>query len=182
MPAEDYIEIPLRRRDGSLRAHAVIDAEDAHLAVHRWHLHCNGYAARTLWLPGGKRRAVLLHRAILGLTFGDGVEVDHIDGDPLNCRRSNLRVVTHAQNGQNVPSQAGSSLYRGVTWHKADQKWKAQAHLGGVNHYLGSFDDEQEAAAAAQAWRIINMPFTVEARAAASDPSGLSLPARRRAI
>lgn len=175
MPDAAYIRIPLRRRDGTIKAHAIIDVEDAHLAVHRWHL-SGGYAKRSLHHAGGRQQTVWLHRAILGLTPGDGVEVDHIDGNGLNCRRENLRVATHAQNVQNVPSHAGSSSrYRGVSWNSRRGKWKAQAQLNGVVHTLGRFDDEQEAAAVVQAWRLAHMPFTVEARAAASDATGLPL-------
>ena len=48
--ASSYLLIPLRRRDGTLRAHAIIDAADAHLADQRWSFHNMGYAARNL--PG----------------------------------------------------------------------------------------------------------------------------------
>lgn len=163
MPDAAYIEIPLRRRDGSIRAHAVIDVEDEHLAVYRWCMHVCGYATRHLRLPDGQKTAVLLHRAVLGLVPGDGVQGDHIDRDRLNCRRSNLRVVTDGQNKQNVPSTAGSSSrYRGVSWNGRRGKWEAEVTLNYVHHHLGRFDDEQEAAAVAQAWRLANMPYTVE--------------------
>ena len=81
----DSIRIPLHARDGSIRAHAVIDECDAHFATHRWRLHSAGYAKGRI-----DGQDALLHRAILGLARGDGLEVDHIDGDKLNCRRSNL--------------------------------------------------------------------------------------------
>lgn len=163
MPDESYLRIPLRRRDGTIRAHAIIDAEDAHLAVHRWSLD-RGYAKRNLPRAGGKQRLVLLHREVLGLAPGDGHEVDHIDGDRLNCRRSNMRIATHAQNGQNRASRPGSSPYRGVSWETRRGKWLAQAMLNGVKHNLGCFDDELEAAAVARAWRTSHMTFTNEER------------------
>src|SRR6185295_15306470 len=47
------------------------------------------------------RQTLYLHREIMGLQRGDGLEVDHVDGDCLNNQRGNLRVVTHAQNQQN---------------------------------------------------------------------------------
>lgn len=162
MPDVPYIEIPLRRRDGTIRGHAIIDAADAHLTIHRWHLN-GGYARRQVPRPGGSPQTVWLHRAILGLTPGDGVQADHIDRDPLNCRRANLRIVTHAENQQNCASKPGSSSrYRGVGWHKTGGKWTARARLNGIQHYLGLFDDEEEAAAAVSAWRLAHMPYTVE--------------------
>jgi hypothetical protein len=155
--------IPLRARDGSIRAHATIDEQDAHLAEHRWHL-SNGYVRRSDYSDG--RRDLLLHRVILGLTPGDGLQGDHIDGNPLDCRRSNLRVATNAQNTQNQRAAGGSSRHRGVAWHKATGKWSAQVRIQGRLVYLGLFADEAAAAEAARVYRLAHMPFTNEARAA----------------
>lgn len=61
------------------------------------------------WNPGGQKYYAMaskptryLHQVIMG-TVGQGrtVHVDHIDNDGLNCRRSNLRIVTPTQNAQN---------------------------------------------------------------------------------
>lgn len=40
----------------------------------------------------------------------------------------------------------GSSRFRGVSLNKGSGKWEARIREGGRNHYLGSFDDEREAA------------------------------------
>jgi hypothetical protein len=161
-----YLLIPLRRRDGTLRAHAIIDAEDAHLAEHRWHVNGNGYVVRTLpRTPSGAKRQEQLHRVVLGLTPGDGLEGDHENGDTLDCRRANLRIATTALNQQNTVAQAGStSAHRGVRWDAARGKWEAYAKLNGKQVKLGRFDDEQVAADAASAYRLAHMPFTNEAR------------------
>jgi hypothetical protein len=57
------------------------------------------YAARKFTLPGGGRRTCRMHRFILAEP--DGFEVDHINGDCLDNRRSNLRVVTRHENMRN---------------------------------------------------------------------------------
>jgi hypothetical protein len=160
------LPIPLRRRDGTIRAYALIDREDAHLAVYRWHFK-TGYAVRDL-RRGSYRWAEYLHRLVLRLPSGDLRQGDHVNGDTLDNRRSNLRVVTRAQNMQNVSGVLASSRYRGVSWHRQRQKWQANATLiidgRKKQHYLGLFTSEEEAAAVASAFRAEHMPFTNEDR------------------
>lgn len=164
--AEPTVLIPLRACDDSVRAYAIVDAADEALVnKRRWHLHSKGYAAHTVHLGSGranrKTRAVLLHRFLLGLEPGDPRQGDHKNRMPLDCRRANLRIVTSAQNGQNVGSLTGStSVYRGVSWNTARKKWKAYAHLNGRQHHLGCFDDELHAAAVAAGFRCENMLFS----------------------
>lgn len=158
------VHIPLRRNDGTVRAYAVIDGADApQVVVHRWSYLSGDYAMRhDRTLPG--RPAILLHRQLMGLTRGDGLEVDHFDGDGLNNRRSNLRVCTRALNAQNRGAGRGSrSRYRGVAWHREGRKWAVNVSVLGRNHYLGLFDDEDDAGRAAAAWRAEHMPFSSDA-------------------
>lgn len=157
--------IPLRDMRGNVRTYALVDACDAHHTAHRWCLNTDGYATRML--PKRERRpgrtAAKLHREILGLEAGDRLEADHLNGNRLDCRRSNLRVVTKRQNKQNLASYRGArSSYRGVSWLKG--KWTARVRLNGTLHYLGSYDTEERAAEVAQAFRVQHMPFTNEAR------------------
>jgi HNH endonuclease len=159
----DYLLVPLRRRDGTLCAHAIIDRTDARLAEQRWSLFPIGYVGRSTHAP---RRALYLHREVLGLVHGDGLQGDHIDGNALDCRRSNLRVVTHAQNGQNQKPRGGTSAHRGVYWNRQIRKWVANGRDHGKTRYLGSFEDELEAAAVARAWRDATMTHNNEDRAA----------------
>lgn len=160
MPDAGYCEIPLHRRDGSVRAVAIVDPVDAHLAEHRWCLGGQGHAVRSVRFPDGKRRLVALHRLILGLEYGDPRQGDHRDRDRLNNRRSNLRIVPPGGNQQNVSPQTGcTSPYRGVHWAKKTRKWRAAAWLNGRTHYLGEYEDEMEAAAVAADFRAQHMPF-----------------------
>lgn len=154
MTATNSAEIPLRRRDGSVRAIAYVDAADlAAVGDHAWCVSAGGYAGRTVYESGGQR-TVLLHRELMGLAPGDRREVDHVDRDPLNCRRKNLRVVSHAQNGQNRSAQRGArSKHRGVSWYGRYGKWSARVKLDGKHHFGGYFDDEEAAARAAAALR-----------------------------
>lgn len=139
----------------------MIDPQDARLAAYRWHLD-KGYVARSV-RSGHTVRKVYLHREVLGLAPGDGVQGDHRNLNKLDCRRSNLRVATNALNAQNQTSYAGSSsTYRGVSLHRQTGKWRAEGKRDGKNHYLGLFAREEDAAAAARAWRLAHLPFTNE--------------------
>jgi len=152
MQSADYVRIPLRRRDGTVVAHALVSPEDAHLAERRWHRDNRGYARRMG--PDGKVEQ--LHRVVLGLTHGDALEADHINGDKLDNRRSNLRVVTHRENLQNLRSRPGAaSRFRGVQWRDDRRCWRAR--LGRVS--LGYFHDELEAALAVERYRVEHLPF-----------------------
>ncbi len=153
--------IPLVAADGTTRAYARVDAEDAEaLGSYTWHYHAagTGYACR--YQMG---RPVLMHRQIMGATER-ATEVDHINQDGLDNRRANLRLATHAQNRQNTPAHRGStSRFRGVHWDNAKHKWVAAARLNSKEHFIGRFTSEMEAAQAASQWRVANMPFAVEA-------------------
>lgn len=156
------MEVELRRRDGSVRALALIDDEDyPTIAGMRWKLSVpGGYAAST---TGGELgRVTYMHRLLMGLTPGDGLTVDHINRNRLDNRRVNLRVVTAAENYQNVAAKPGTtSEFRGVYWDKAKGKWRASVGLRGKNYILGVFDVEEEAACAAAAFRETHMPFAM---------------------
>jgi hypothetical protein len=152
---------PLFARGGLIRSYATIDASDIEL-VQQWHWSLsNGYVIRRMWAP--TQRKIYLHRELLGLTPGDGLEGDHRDRDRLNNRRSNLRIVTHNGNKQNKSSKPGaSSQYRGVRWHKRAGKWAAEVQVNGKHHHLGLFTDEYEAGEVARLGRARLMPYAVD--------------------
>lgn len=92
-------------------------------------------------------KTVLLHRFILGCPKYKSV--DHIDNNPLNNQKENLRICTHQQNHFNRPANFnGSSKYKGVCWDKKHNSWKAQIKTNKKNKYLGLFKTEKEAAKA----------------------------------
>ncbi len=74
---------------------ALIDADDLPaVSTRKW------YASKTPWgnFYAGSR-GVSLHRFLMNPP--NGMEVDHINRDTLDNRRSNLRIVTHAENMKN---------------------------------------------------------------------------------
>jgi hypothetical protein len=150
--------VPVRRR-GEVVAHAIVDEADLPLVEsHRWSLHAKGYAYRSQ-RDAGSILSVLMHRSILGLTPGDGMQADHRDGNRLNNVRSNLRVVTNLENGQNLDPLGGrgASRHRGVsiTRRGGRIRWRAVHHGPRRKaYYIGTFRTEEEAAEAARAWRL----------------------------
>ena len=166
MPSTD-VRIPLRNRYGDVVEWATVDVADAHLVDEfNWHLK-HGYASRNQKRPDGPGHYFMpMHRQILGLEPGDGWTVDHLDRDRLNNRRVNLRKCTKAENAQNRPSHGGRSKYRGVGWNEARGLWVAYGGTNRERTYLGAFEDEDEAGRVAAEWRRVNMPFSVEAKAA----------------
>jgi hypothetical protein len=151
------------KKDGSVRAVAVIDASDA-AWVNQWHWVWDGRYLSRSFPVGSTWKNVRLHRALLGLAPGDRMrEVDHIDRDTLNNRRSNLRVVRHGGNMQNMPAVRGSSSrYRGVHWSTKRNAWVAQVSARNRRVYVGQFSDEAEAAEAARRARAQLLPFAVD--------------------
>ena len=87
-----------------------------------------------------------LHRIVAGAVKGQ--LVDHANGDKLDNRADNLRIVSHRENRWNSPSRGGSSQYLGVCWDKEAGKWRAQINAGGRYRILGRFEHEADAARA----------------------------------
>ena len=91
----------------------------------------------------------LIMERVLGRKLSRSEKVDHINGDGLDNRRSNLRVVTHAENLTNRGSCANtSSKFKGVSWFKRDNKWRSQIQVDGKGVHLGYFESEVDAAKA----------------------------------
>ena len=149
---------------------------------YNWHL-SNGYVARNQrrGVPGllpTDRKAVrmFLHREILGLKHGRrDVVVDHIDGDPLINVRSNLRVASYAENAHNRRDRLdGTSRYRGVSWWTSKGGrgcWRVQCMVDGKRTFVGHFDDEDEAGAAALAFYAEHMPLYAAQSQGEAQPS-----------
>lgn len=74
--------------------------------------------------------------------------LDHIDINHLNDHHSNLRVATRSQQSKNR-NKYGSSEYCGVSWVNRYSKWQVVITNCGKSIWVGLFDDEEEAALAA---------------------------------
>lgn len=158
---------------GEIATEAIVDEEDfERVSPYKWRLVIDGkkrrlcYARADIRDNTGKWRAVFMHRFVLGLSKGDP-NVDHKNHNGLDNQRDNLRVVTQAQNLQNVRAHRDSaSRYRGVHWDRHRKAWRAQVKVNGKHVLDKRFPTEREAAAAAAAVRREFMPFSAADQAA----------------
>ena len=146
---------------------AIVDDDKyEELSKHKWSAtNCANsfYARRTGVSPNGvKNIAVYMHRQLIGAKKGQ--IVDHINGNKLDNRVSNLRIVTTAENCREFCKikENKTSKYRGVYRRWDNKKWTAQIMIFGKMNYIGCFNDEKEAAKAYNA-KAIQLGFLPEA-------------------
>jgi len=125
---------------------AIVDDEDFdRVAAFRWYVEKDAGRVYARAVIGGK--VVRMHRFLT--TAQPGQLVDHRDGDGLNNTRENLRPCTHSQNSANRRKRSSTrSRYKGIRWHKRDQRWQAVIYARGHSHHLGNFATERAAALA----------------------------------
>ena len=129
---------------------AVVDDEDLdYLKQWSWYAHKTKYmvyAMRGKRLPGGKQTSRMLHHEVLRLdkSLPKGYVVDHKNRDPLDCRKSNLRICTVAENNRNCRPRRNkkTSKYKGVCWRKDRKKWQVVICHQGVRYCQGQFKHE----------------------------------------
>jgi hypothetical protein len=147
----------------------IVDDEDYDwLIKYRWSAskdsgHAGIHRAKTTlykrWDDGFTwRRSEHMHRIIMDASGGE--VVDHINGDPLDNRRSNLRICTAKENSRNgkkgtFAKENCTSKYKGASLcttkhpkYGEYKYWRSQIVVDGVNIYLGQFKTEEDAARA----------------------------------
>lgn len=127
--------------------YAIVDAEDYdRLATHKWQYKPGpntGYARRSIYVDGVKK-SVHMHSCILDCP--KGLFIDHINRNGLDNRKKNLRVVTRSQNQLNSNMRSyNTSGYRGVTFNKREDIWRAQIVISKKYICIGKSNDKMEA-------------------------------------
>lgn len=99
------------------------------------------------------REHLIMSRVIAKRVFGDieNKVVDHINRDPMDNRRENLRLATHSQNHMNSDRSHGSSRFKGVSLH-ACGKWITQICIDGKVKRSKLFIEEIDAARQYNEW------------------------------
>lgn len=95
------------------------------------------YAVRSGYTYSEKRRTEQMAWVVAGKP-AKGFVVDHINGDTLDNRRNNLRIVTVRENSQNTHRHRSGRLV-GINWHPQMKKWIARIHVNGKKLHLGCF-------------------------------------------
>lgn len=150
--SDELILIPVGKHH-----HALVDSADLALVNDRaWQLLC-GHRDKLYAYAKGE----YMHRLIA--ETAPGYETDHVNGDGLDNRRSNLRPATASQNRANMGKPrrpdglSHTSQFKGVSWDKDRGRWQSKITVLGKCRNLGRYDAEADAAraydrAAFEAW------------------------------
>ena len=126
-----------------------VDDEDWDLvSKHTWHV-CiqNGYLKGVLThvRRNGKRTSLLLHQLLMGPVPPGKDNIDHIDRNPLNNCRTNIRFATFREQKINQGlNSTNTSGVKGVSWDKPTNKWRVKIDRKHVGYY-GTFEKACEA-------------------------------------
>ena len=92
-----------------------------------------------------KGKMIKLHRYIMNINNSNLV-VDHINRNPLDNRKSNLRICSYKENSFNKSIRVdNTSGIPGVSFHKTNKKWRAKIKYNNLTIHLGYFEDINEA-------------------------------------
>lgn len=140
---KNYGELVLRRRNGTVIVSKFSIEDMEEVQSKKWITvpsHKRLYVRSTI-----KYGNVLLHRMILG-KLQAGFFADHLNGNTLDNRRRNLRIVNRYQNGWNMKLRDDNTTgAKQVTWHPKKKKWQARISAGGKRISLGYFTTKEEA-------------------------------------
>jgi hypothetical protein len=130
------------------RGVAQVDNDDyERINIYKWYFDRLGYAIRTGPMVNGIHGAtILMHREII--LPPENMDIDHIDGNPINNCKANLRIATASQNmGNRRKAENCSSRYKGVYWNRQQNKWATSIQVELNKLFLGYFVSENAAAA-----------------------------------
>ena len=110
-----------------------------------WAIDDNGYI-RSSKSINNKSKRIYLHRIILGLKDNDHLKADHANRLKYDNRKSNLRLATNSQNSANQKvSKNNTSGFLGIFLDKRSKKWCAKIKKNRKDHFLGYFEDLDDA-------------------------------------
>lgn len=129
---------------------AIVDECDfEYLNQFKWHAASGKsdkwYARRKIIGSGGQ--CIMMHKELIP----NANEIDHINGNGLDNRRTNLRPLSHSNNVRNKEKKKNTkSKYRGVhpTNGGRSGSWMARITINKKTLHLGSFKNEEQAAEA----------------------------------
>jgi hypothetical protein len=119
----------------------LVDEDDWHDLIKSSWTDNQGYAMGTF-----NKKQWRIHRYIMKVT-DNKIFVDHINGNTLDNRKANLRLVTPAENGMNKKQrndEKATSKYKGVNKRSAN-RFGATITKNYITYNLGSFIDEKDA-------------------------------------
>lgn len=135
---ETHAEIILYDKNSQEIARALIDVEDVDtVKEYKWYLKKEGYVYYA-------KESIRLHRLIMDAQEDE--IVDHINGDKLDNRKSNLRICTQQQNScNNKKRKNNSSGTTGVYYSSKLSKWYSQITVNRKTIFLGYYNNAEDA-------------------------------------
>lgn len=129
---------------GNNDKYVLVDDEDyKYLSQFKWYSNGRGGVKRATSRKIG-RKYILIHREIMKAKPGQ--MIDHIDRNPLNNQKNNLRFCNYFINNANATLRRdNSSGCRGVYWEKSTKKWLVQLRRNNINKYIGRFENKYDA-------------------------------------
>lgn len=117
-----------------------IDFEDVELIYkYKWHVDTHNYLVTYI-----NKKKVYFHRLIMKAELNE--TTDHINRNPLDNRRQNLRLITYSFNEFNKRLQSNNlSGYRGITKCNTRNKWRSYITKNGKQTHLGYYDSIEDA-------------------------------------
>ena len=132
----NYYEICLYNYKCQKISKTKIDKNDLEkVKQYKWYLK-NGYVL-TNKKNNDIYKRLRLHHLIIGKPIF-GLEIDHKNGNKLDNRKQNLRIITHQQNIMNRKA-------KGYYWYKINKKWRAMIQINKKIIHLGYFINRQDA-------------------------------------
>lgn len=132
---------------------AIVDEQDADLALLKWYPAIKANKKIYVWrktplVPMDQKKTIHLHRSIMERMIGRELTsseiVDHKNNNPLDNRRSNLRMASKKTNSQNAKRRSdNSSGFKGVTLSFG--KWTAEIKVNGNRIRLGRYETPETA-------------------------------------
>ena len=109
-----------------------------------WSITHNKKGGYVMAYDSNLKKKIMLHRLIINCP--PNMMVDHINHNKADNRKENLRLCNNQQNSMNHKiSKRNTSGYTGVHWSNKSQKWESTLFENGNHHYLGRYDDIEEA-------------------------------------
>ena len=141
--SDNYAEILLYNKKLEEIARAIIDIETVGLVKdYQWHIQDKQHVSVKI-----NSKTVYLHRLITNCP--EDMVCDHINNNPLDNRKENLRICTVQQNGFNRKlNRNNTSGYSGVTWSGSRGKWRVGITVNQKVIALGSYVNLEDAVVA----------------------------------